>query len=116
MVQFLPHIPVFIADPLESTVGHAGQDAQVQGVVSRFPFTNPDAARSLPYPFVLRFLTVSPAVNGDQTLCETTTETGDGKGPTKQDSADDEDVTNDPDDPGTAYVIADSNDKEDADY
>lgn len=79
-------------------------------------YRHPDAERLLPYPFLLRFLTVSPLVDGEQTLCETKTETGDGTGPTTEDSADDEDETDDPSNPGTAFVIADSNDKEDADY
>lgn len=121
MIPFLLHLSALSDEELECISKNARQALQTHVQVAQtsapcFPFTYPDAEHAFPYSFLLRFLTVSPAVHGDQTLCETTTETGDGRGPTKQDSADDEDVTDDPDTPGTAYVIADSNDKEDADY
>ncbi len=114
MVLILPHAPL---SPEEHPTNTEGQSTQVSHITPpRSLFTNPDAERSLPYPFLLQFLTFSPMVNGEQTLGETKTETGDGTGPTREDSADDEDETDDPNDPGTASVIADSNDKEDADY
>ena len=114
MVLILPHTPL---SPEEQTANTERQGTQVSHITTpRSLFTNPDAERSLPYPFLLQFLTISPLVNGEPTLCETKTETGDGTGPTREDAADDEDETDDPNDPGTASVIADSNDKEDADY
>lgn len=114
MVSLLPPAPV---SQQETPLSHDRQNAQcAPTLLPHSLFRHPDAEILLPYPFLLRFLTVSPLVDGDQTLCETKTETGDGTGPTTEDSADDEDETDDPSNPGTAFVIADSNDKEDADY
>src|SRR5258708_22228010 len=62
MVLILPHAPL---SPEEHPTNTEGQSTQVSHITPpRSLFTNPYAQRSLPYPFLLQFLTFSPMVNG----------------------------------------------------
>jgi hypothetical protein len=68
-----------------------------------------------PLPLMAHFLEIPSRYDDDLTICETPYETnGDGAKPTEQDYIDDEDVSGGA--PTNTAVIADSNDKEDADY
>ncbi len=77
---------------------------------------SPDIVSPFSSPFLLLFLEKSLPVDGEPTVCETETQTGDGAKPPETDYADDTDVDDNLDPDQTAAVIADSNDKEDADY